>query len=257
MSSAPLSNVGGLVHDALRDTGGVAPLPFYARAIDEAFASVPPTYADEKFGNLFKCRGRDASWVASLLASDCYMEAYSAVRLWQYASRVQDDAVSKQMRRHARDEAKHSKMFASVIFRTFPSLDEAGLRRQLDSYSPDFERVEVGSHLLADPSEEELLNSMLLINLYEVKALVLCKFARAVVLAHTAADQQRRVSAVFEAIERDECFHIRYSAAFLEQASERVGADHIREALSGFQEALNGMMLSELEDQPHLQQSEL
>lgn len=249
-NTSPRSCVGGLVLRALDSIGAGARLTIYGALIDDVFDAVPPVYAQSDFGNVFRLRSRDASWVASLLASDSYMEGYSASRLWQYASSLSDQVVADSIRRHARDEAKHSRMFAASVFKAFPTLEDPDLRVSLESNTPELSDVQVGAHLLDVPSQEELLNSMMLVNLFEIKALVLCKLMKPVVLAHAPDGNRQVLDRLFNAIERDECQHIRYSASFLEQASSAFGGAHIKEALISFQCALNRVVCDELHEAP-------
>jgi len=122
MKSSPRSFAGQVVWRAL-DATGEPPLPRYRALIDSTFADVQPAYATTSFGDLFRRRGRDATWVASLLASDSYTEGYSATRLWQYASSLPDPLMGQSLRRHATDEAKHSRFFATALLKTFPQLE--------------------------------------------------------------------------------------------------------------------------------------
>lgn len=220
----------------------------YGPLIDDVFGAVPPAYGLSTFGNAFKLQSRDACWVASLLASDSYMEGYSASRLWQYASCLQDQVLADSLRRHARDEAKHSRMFAASLFKVFPTLEDPALRSSLQSNSPEFDRIQVGPHLLDNPSPQELLNSMALINLHEIKALVLCRLMKPVTLAHAPAKNRPALNRLFANIENDEIHHISYSALYLERALETIGEAYIKELLVSFQHALNLATHNDLQD---------
>lgn len=246
----PRSSVGAMVFGALDSVAGSAHFPNYRALLDDVCDAEPPAYAQSNFGDVFRLRGRDASWIASLLASDSYMEGYSAGRLWQYASSLSDPILANSIRRHARDEAKHSRMFTASVFKTFPTLDDPALRASLESNSPDLENLETGRHLLDEPTDEELLNSMMLINLYEIKALVLCKLTKPVVIAHAAEESGRSLGQLFSAIEEDECRHISYSARYIEQAVDRFGSNYLRESLISFQNSLNRITRDELHEDP-------
>lgn len=250
MDTAPRSSVGELVLGALDSIGASARLPAYRALLDDVFAAVPPAYAQSRFGNVFRLRGRDASWTASLLASDSYMEGYSASRLWQYADCVPDQVFADSIRRHAQDEAKHSRMFGTSVFAAFPGLEDASLRASLASNTPRLVHEESLPHLLDTPGRDELINAMMLINLYEIKALVLCKLTGPVVIAHAPEHNRQKLQHLFTAIESDESQHIRYSAAFLERTLDEVGTTYARDALVSFQDALNRVTWAELDENP-------
>lgn len=246
MKSTPRSLAGQVVWRAL-DATGEPHLPRYRALIDSAFADVQPAYATTSFGDLFRRRGRDATWVASLLASDSYTEGYSATRLWQYASSLPDPRMGQSLRRHATDEAKHSKLFATALLKTFPQLESPALRQDLASNTPDLQRVDVRTALLDPPSPEELLSSMLLINLYEVKALFLCMLTKPVTLAHAPHESVPALTPLFDAIAQDEGHHIRYTAAVLERVCQEGHEDMVRAMLRDFQDSINQVTYGDLE----------
>lgn len=246
MTSTPSSFAGQVVWQALDAAGGVS-LHRYRALIDSALASVRPTYATQSFGDLFRMRGRDATWVASLLASDSYTEGYSATRLWQYASSVPDKVMKASLMRHSKDEAKHSRLFASAVLRVFPQLASPTLKRALWSNTPNLDQVDVREELLDPPSHQELLNSMMLVNLYEVKALFLCLMTKPVALAHAPDKYASGLNKLFDSIAQDEGHHIRYTAAFLEEVCNQ-GQEHLVEStLREFQESINRVTKDDLE----------
>lgn len=246
MTPTPRSFAGSVVSRAL-DAAGGSSLHQYRELIDLAFASVQPAYATQSFGDLFRRRGRDATWVASLLASDSYTEGYSATRLWQYASSLPDKSMELALMRHAKDEAKHSKLFATAVLKTFPQLGGPSLRSSLESNTPNLDQVDVRDLLLNPPSQDELLSSMLLINLYEVKALFLCMMTKPVALAHAPAENTSGLGKLFDSIAQDEGHHIRYTAAYLEEACNQGHRQVVESMLREFQESINQVTHNDLE----------
>lgn len=228
-------------------TIGERPGQHYIALLDAAFSEIPPQFEEPWFGNLFRHRGRDPTWVASLLASDSYMEGYSAKRLWQYAAQLGDEKLAHRMRRHAADEARHSKIFGAAILKTFPELASGDLRTDLDRNAPS---LTTGQAYLEDgwrPDAEEVLTSLILINLFEIKALVVGMMLKPLVLAHAPEHNRRSLRKMLDLIIRDEASHISYSAAFLEVACVSGQREQIGSALRDFQNTLNQVMRSELD----------
>lgn len=219
----------------------------YLRHIDAAFESAPPVYLDERFGSTFRMCGRDPSWLAALLASDAHMEGYSAVRLWQYATAFKSDALADRIRQHASDERRHSLMFGAMLLKVFPSLPRDCLQDALRYSMDPLADVAGGADFGAGPSQEEIVNSMVLMNLYEFKALVLCKLTRPLVLAHAPADVRPALARTFERIERDEARHIAYTAEFLDAACLRGRDQQVRDAMKEFQQTINRVTAAELD----------
>lgn len=245
MSDIAKDFISNLTIAALRGIDGKA-RPFYERALQGACSSVPPPYSMKWFGETFRHKGRDASWFAGLLVSDAHMEGYSAGRLWQYGERIADPGLSEGMLHHARDEAKHSQLFGRVVVDVFPQLKSPALSEQLASFVPQFP-VPAGT-LTEAPSFEELINSLVLINLYEIKALVLGQLLLPLAVAHAPEANRRRVSKILEGILRDEVYHVRYSADFLEAACAAGYQDYIFSAVEEFQKTLNVVTEAELND---------
>lgn len=245
MSDIAKDFISNLTIAALRGIDGKT-RPFYEQALQRACSCVPPPYSMQWFGETFRHKGRDASWFAGLLVSDAHMEGYSAGRLWQYAERIADPGLSEGMLRHARDEAKHSQLFGRVVVDVFPQLQSAELSGQLASFVPQFP-VAAGT-LTEAPAFEELLNSLILINLYEIKALVLGQLLLPLALAHAPEANKKRVSKMLEGILRDEVYHVRYSADFIEAACVAGHQAYVFSALEEFQNTLNGVTEAELLD---------
>ncbi|MHC5131828.1 hypothetical protein ACYSTU_11850 [Pseudomonas glycinis] len=218
--------------------------PLYEQALRNACSSVPPPYGMKWFGEEFRIKGRDASWFGGLLISDAHMEGYSAGRLWQYGERISDKALSEGMLRHARDEAKHSKLFGKILVEVFPQVQSAELSEKLRSFVPLFP-VPNGA-LIEPPGFEELLNSLILINLYEIKALVLGRLLSPLALAHAPEMNRLKISKMLGCILNDEAHHVKYSADFIEAACAAGYHDYVCSAFEEFQKTLNIITESEL-----------
>lgn len=218
----------------------------YLACLERAFLAAPPIFSAEPFGMQFRLRGRDATWVASLLASNSYMEGYSATRLWQYAATLSDTDLARNMNVHASDEARHSRMFSTALFKTFPSLLSEDLRKKMSDNTPTFEDVHARKSELDFPTQVETVNSMILINLFEIKALYLIRLTSPVVLAHAPEHNRPSLQKLFKSIEFDEARHINYSADFLQNACNRGLKEHISVALREFQQSLNHVSNAEV-----------
>jgi hypothetical protein len=220
--------------------------------LDDAFVTIPPAYQDEWFGNLFRGHGRDPSWLASLLASDSYMEGYSARRLWQYAATLPDPELARRMRKHATDEARHSKIFSRATLKTFPTLEAPEIRVQLDGNAPNLKAEQLYLEAGWWPSEEEILTSMILVNLFEIKALVLGLMTKPLVIAHAPEANRTILRKMFDAIIRDEADHIDYSADYLERACRSGKRGLVGAALREFTGTMNELTYRELDEPTHL-----
>lgn len=231
---------------ALQALGAGEELRLYAAALEHACESGPP-YGVAWFGREFRRLADDPSWFASLLVSDVDLEGYSASQLWSYADGVADPAFAVGLRVHAADEARHSRMFASLLFTLFPRLETPELRDRLKGLAPPLAPAGVAAPAPGGPLDEEQLNSAILINLHEVKALMLERLLRPALLDYAPEPQRARVAAVADRLIADEINHIRYSAAFIQSAAAAGRHDEVMDAMADFQETLNAVTLHEVE----------
>lgn len=248
MSASANNFLASLVISSVRAVDGKE-RPSYFASIETALAEEPAVYATERFGELFRLRGRDASWLCSLLASDSYMEGYSAGRLWTYAASLEDAKLGRAMRIHAKDEAKHSRMFSVALLRAFPAIASEALKRDLYANAPNLDRLDVSEFSLETPRDDELLSSMLLINLFEIKALVLGLMTKPLLLAHAPADRRDALARMMDTIIRDEAHHILYTADYLEARCGAGEQTAVASGLRDFQATLNTVTLKDLESE--------
>jgi hypothetical protein len=100
-------------------------------------------------------------------------------------------------------------------------------------------------------SFEETLNTAILINLYETKALILGHLIQPVILAYSHPRNQKRLKKITDNLLLDELRHIRYSASFLEKASANGHGDMIYNGMEEFQSVLNDITLVDLSASEH------
>jgi hypothetical protein len=225
----------------------------YSSALRGACEAHPPPYGNQAFGESYRRMAEDPSWFASLLASNADLEGYSAKRLWSYARTVTDPNFASGLRTHALDEARHSHIFASLLSKVFPTALTAAVRERLSEMAP---RLSLGAREdspnapMGDPAPTaaELLDSAILINLFETKALILEELLRPTLLAYCPRKSHATVERMLDALITDEVRHIRYTADYIELAATAGHADRIFKAMSDFQWSLNTVTLSEVEE---------
>jgi hypothetical protein len=181
--------------------------------------------------------------------SDVDMEGYSAARLWQYGKSVGWGLASLGLQQHAVEEAKHSRIFSKILFELFPYLATKELVGKLDSCSPRIDSSEIVSSTSweAGPNFEEVLNSMLLVNLYEIKALYLEHLLRPVVTAYANETSITKLDRMMALLIRDEINHIRYSAEIINIACQNGYRSYCEQALSEFTSTLDRVVEAELD----------
>lgn len=223
-----------------------ADLGFYLEALRDGLTSSPPPYSFHLFSNEYRAMVRDPSWFAGLLVSDADLEGYSAKQLWCWAHRIDDIDFSIGAKKHAKDEARHSRMFAHLLFSLFPETDTTANRGRLQAMSPKLNSDPPNK--LPAQTFEDSLQSAILVNLYEIKALVLGKLLKPTVAAYSTCDRIQRHDAITTALLADEVTHIQYTATFIERANRSGYGKIIRDSMIEHQNALNRRTLDDLHD---------
>lgn len=233
---------------ALTSLGSLEGLDNYAALLRKALTAESTPYGEAAFGVQYRWLARRPSFFASLLVSDAHLEGYSAGQLWGYADQLEDAGFAAGMRGHARDEARHSRMFANLLFSVFPGLrDQQGLELKLAAMAPRLAPTAPGLASVRTAPADEVLNTAILINLHEVKALVLEALLRPLAAAYSEAPAAPRAVALVDRLIDDEVRHIRYTAEFIERAVAAGRRGHVEDAIVGFQSLLNASTREELE----------
>jgi hypothetical protein len=239
--------VSELTLDALGSSGDN--LVHYGALLRRVCEENPPPYGQAWFGRRFRQHCGDASRFAHLLASDAHMEGYSAGRLWEFAESVEDRALSAALLAHAVDEARHSRVFGRLLLTLFPSVADE-VKRTVAAFAP---RVALDEPRLCPqrhaPTDSELLNSVIMVNLYEVKALVLERLLHPVLVAYATDATRPKVESAILAILRDEVAHIRYTAEYVDRAIS-ADPDGVGSIMSDFQWALNKVTMDDFPETP-------
>lgn len=233
---------------ALASLGDLRGLDNYAVLLRKALTAESTPYGEAAFGVQYRWLARKPSFFASLLVSDAHLEGYSAGQLWGYADQLEDQDFAAGMRAHARDEARHSRMFANLLFSLFPGLRaQEDLERRLAGMAPRLDSATSATAPTRTAPAEEVLNTAILINLHEVKALVLESLLKPLAVAYSSPATAPRSQTLVDRLIDDEVRHIRYTAEFIERSVADGGRAHVEDAIVGFQGLLNVSTREELE----------
>jgi hypothetical protein len=235
-----------LVADLVRKELGNDPrLSRYFGMLEKITSHRRPPFATSEFGKLYRSGVVHAPWFASLLLNDADMEGYSARQLWLFSHRTADEEFAAGLRRHAKDEARHARMFGSLLFAIFPALDDVQTRARLRRLWPVLDKdAPQGTPFRTD----DLVNTAVLINLHEIKALFLEKLLHPAALAYSSDDARPKTDSILRALTRDEVEHIRYSALYMERMADLGYSDFISDAMADFLEAIGEVTEEEISE---------
>jgi hypothetical protein len=111
--------VAGMTIGALREHG-VPELPTYDRALAAACTAYPPPFGAKEYGDLYRSSAIDPDWVALSLLMAAQSEGEGARHLWDMAACTPDAEIARQMQQHAIDEARHSRVYVTLLGLIFP-----------------------------------------------------------------------------------------------------------------------------------------
>ncbi|KWD61901.1 hypothetical protein WL68_21055 [Burkholderia cepacia] len=140
-------------------------------------------------------------------------------------------------------------MFARIAFNTFPRIETEQLRVRLQGCAPALNLTTPVANVKGESHDfEELLNSMILINLFEIRALFLEKLLTPVLFAHAPEENRAHLERAMSIIVRDEVVHIRYTADFLAELANQGYEEQIIVSMREFQTVLNRLTEKELDE---------
>jgi hypothetical protein len=202
------------------------------------------------YGKRYRELARDPVWFANLLVADADMEGYSSRQIWAYANSIGDVKIASDVRVHAVDESRHSKLFGKIIEIVFPHAIDKELREKLEDMSPELN----SHHLLSTKSstsesfisEEQTLNILMLMNLYEIQALILQMLLQPTLLAHSASHVHPTLQKYSRSLIYDELRHIKYTAEYIERAMMQGRNEYVRNSMVEFQNHFNQLVLEKV-----------
>ncbi|HJV43538.1 hypothetical protein [Caulobacter sp.] len=191
-------------------------LPNYTDAFRAAFRRNDPVFIRAGYGEFFfHCAANVPGWMQRTLLLNAQGEGEGAVGLARLARGVAfDAAVARQVEEHARDEARHSRMFANIAQLAFPQGLAPERMEAFAAALPDIRPI------LDAPAEKvcegHLIDNLVQMNIGEVRTRLHMHLFAPVVF-HVAPEGSRdRVRGQLEILAHDEMRHIGYTALLME-----------------------------------------
>lgn len=218
--------------DALR-AHGVPKLPTYDTALVAACNAFPPPFGRNEYGDFYRSSARDPDWVALSLLTAAQSEGEGARHLWDMAACTPDLEIARQMQQHAIDEARHSRLYITLLGLIFPEAGDAKMRRRLARLSPGFTRntplaPAAGSPYAYPATVDELIQ----MNIAEIRTRIYHLLQRPVLLdRYCKPDKRARVRQILDWLLADETGHIAYTARLIERAAQASDSEYVAELM--------------------------
>jgi hypothetical protein len=149
----------------------LGPLERYAQCLRSAFEAHPPPFSAAWYGERFRDMARDPEWFANILVGNASTEGWGSSKLWLLAGKTHEEPISALVRQHARDEARHSRMYSRILDLVFPGLVTESLRRELRAFAPVY-RSDDRPERLEPYSHRQVLDNLLQMNVAEMRTMV-------------------------------------------------------------------------------------
>jgi len=195
----------------------LGPLERYRECLRNTFEAHPPPFSTDWYGDQFREMARNPEWFANIIVGNASTEGWGSGKLWYLAGKTQDAHVSALIQQHARDEARHSRMYSHMVDRIFPGTLNDTLREELKTLAPSY-RSGDRPERLPPYSSQDILDNLLQMNMAEIRTLVNQLLARPVLLTYCPEESRPLLTRMLDRLMWDESKHVGYTARLLDQA---------------------------------------
>lgn len=214
MTAVVDADLAGLDDYVLPERWPARRLGVYTQLLADAVGAVEPPFLAPWYGDLYRACALDPRWLAGSLIANAEKEAQGAEKLWRIAGDARRFGFSPALAEHARDEARHARMYVALLEKLFPDALTRDELADLVAGFPTFEGVPPAP---ADPRPlEALLDDLVQINIGELRTRIHQMLLRPVAEALATAERLYGVGLIIQRIYDDEGRHILYTAELIE-----------------------------------------
>ncbi|MCY1020149.1 hypothetical protein [Pyxidicoccus sp. MSG2] len=224
---------------------GVGPLERYSECLRSTFEAHPPPFSADWYGDQFREMAHDREWFANIIVGNASTEGWGSGKLWYLAGKTPDEAISSLIQQHAMDEARHSRMYQSMVERIFPGTVTDALRADFKTLAPIY-RFGDKPERLPPYSGQAILDNLLQMNVAEIRTLVNQLLARPVLMTYCPEESRERLTRMLDRLMWDESRHVGYTAQLIDRALASEDADFILDIAPTRIVQLNELTLEEV-----------
>lgn len=185
----------------------------YLSVMDEAFSNDPPPFLFADYGDAFRECAMNPYWMIQSLISNSVKEGEGARDLWTLAGRIENPIVREKVVQHAKDEAKHARMYVGLIKVVFPGALQKQDECRVLERAPSFPAVCVPDSEFY--SDEMIIDLLMQINLGEFRTRV-HQLLMTPVLECICSTNLIKLEALLGVIAKDELNHLYYTAEIID-----------------------------------------
>jgi hypothetical protein len=206
-------------------------VPLYTDSLTGAFAASEPVFTRKRYADFFwHCASTVPGWLAQVMLANAIKESDGAAQLlllWKVVHSYKD--AEEQILAHAKDEARHSRLFVHLAQLAFPGMLHP---YRMDEVRSSLTVIEEKDCQKADREirEDVLMDHLVQMNIGEIRTRIHMHLLAPVVHALAPEENKTAVRRILEGLAHDEVRHIAYTAKLMETWA-RNGASKAIEAL--------------------------
>ena len=190
----------------------------YSDLLGKAVLSIDPVFFRPEYSQFFwHCASTIPGWVQRVLVACTKSESRGSLGLldlWKATTICEEAEVG--LLRHAKDEARHSRMFLRMLRLTYPGFLASSTMEETQRALAVIRRDdEVKSG--ANVSEEDLIDQFVQLNITEIRTRIHLGFLAPIYFESTTDDKKSEVGELLQRLGRDEIVHIAYTAKLLNE----------------------------------------
>lgn len=223
----------------------LGPLERYRQCLRTTFEAHPPPFSAAWYGERFRELARNREWFANIIVGNASTEGWGASKLWHLAGKTHEEHVSVLIQQHARDEARHSRIYARMVGLVFPGTVTEALQNEFKTLAPTFRSGEK-PEVLPPYTHNDVLDNLLQMNVAEIRTMVNQLLARPVLLAYCPEEVRPQVTRMLDRLMWDETRHVGYTAQLVDLALATQDASFILDTAPLRVSQFNEMTLAEV-----------
>lgn len=203
-------------------------LPLYSEALEGALKSVNPVFTRPEYAEFFwNCAKSTPGWIQTIFVQSAVAESIGSRNIFSYWQSVHGNKeVEDGLLWHAKDEARHSRIFLTLVDLTFPGFIPEQDRRDIEDslYVVPRNHLQKVERKLPEPI---LLNYLATVNIAEIRTLINLHLLAPIFYTFAPADQKDKVMRLLQSLQKDEIKHISYTAKIINESAHESGKQFI------------------------------
>jgi hypothetical protein len=190
----------------------------YSSIVRMSCRSTDPVFFKPRYADFFwKCASTVPGWIADVVLANSEAESQGSAKLlslWQLTQI--NKGIEDQILFHAKDEARHSRLFIKLVQLAFPNLKSSAEVNDIKAGLIKIKSSDLKKK--ADLVTDDLLfDNLIQMNMGEIRTLIHMHFLGPVIYNMSPKENKDQVASILQGLANDEVVHIGYTAKLIEE----------------------------------------